>query len=198
MLRALEWCPFLTSQLKKCQISDASHWLVPNEPTRQKFVQRGLQRAKNSKICCFNIVGDKLLLNFGVKSQICHGNAPYVPEPNWFKVAKCYAWWCQGIKRLFRKPKHTKERTKLDSNRGFCRTVPNLMNLSQSWCSKRFSAWSSQYDKQVKIPRLRVRKFVTYDIRYSNGKLSEYVIIRIRTNHHRLHILISYFKRNMS
>ena len=39
MLRALEWCPFLTSELKKCQISDASHWLVPNEPTRQKFVQ---------------------------------------------------------------------------------------------------------------------------------------------------------------
>ena len=31
---------------KKCQISDASHWLVPNEPTRQKFVQRGLKRAK--------------------------------------------------------------------------------------------------------------------------------------------------------
>ena len=111
-----------------------------------------------------------------------------------FKVAKCYAWWCQGIKRLFRKPKHTKERTKLDSNRGVCRTIPNLMNLSHSWCSKLFSAWSSQYDKQVKIPRLRVRKFVTYDIRYSNGKLNEYVIIRIRTNHHRLHILISYFK----
>ena len=44
-LRALEWCPFLTSQLRKCQISDASHWLVPNEPTRQKFVQRGLKRA---------------------------------------------------------------------------------------------------------------------------------------------------------
>ena len=40
--RRIEWCPFLTSQLKKCQISDASHWLVPNEPTRQKFVQRGL------------------------------------------------------------------------------------------------------------------------------------------------------------
>ena len=30
-----EWCPFLTSQLKQCQISDASHWLVSNEPTRQ-------------------------------------------------------------------------------------------------------------------------------------------------------------------
>ena len=42
-------CPFLTSQLKKCQISDVSHWLVPNEPTRQKFVQRGLKR-KNLKI----------------------------------------------------------------------------------------------------------------------------------------------------
>ena len=49
MLRALEWCPFLTSQLRKCQISDASHWLVSNEPTRQKFVQRGLKR-KNLKI----------------------------------------------------------------------------------------------------------------------------------------------------
>ena len=43
------WCPFLTSQLRKCQISDASHWLVPNEPTRQKFVQRGLKRAKIKK-----------------------------------------------------------------------------------------------------------------------------------------------------
>ena len=42
MLRALEGCPFLTSQLKKCQISDASHWLIPNESTRQKFVQWGL------------------------------------------------------------------------------------------------------------------------------------------------------------
>ena len=41
-----EWCPFLTSQLRKCQISDASHWLVLNEPARQKFVQRGLKRAK--------------------------------------------------------------------------------------------------------------------------------------------------------
>ena len=49
MLRVLEWCPFLTSQLRKCQISDASHWLVSNEPTRQKFVQRGLKR-KNLKI----------------------------------------------------------------------------------------------------------------------------------------------------
>ena len=96
MLRALEWCPFLTSQLKKCQISDASHWLVPNEPTRQKFVQRGLQRAKNSKICCFNIVGDKLLLNFGVKSQICHGNAPYVPEANWFQSCKMLCMMMSG------------------------------------------------------------------------------------------------------
>ena len=81
---------------KKCQISYASHWLVPNEPTRQKFVQRGLQRAKNSKICCFNIVGDKLLLNFGVKSQICHGNAPYVPEPNWFQSCKMLCMMMSG------------------------------------------------------------------------------------------------------
>ena len=34
------------------------------------------------KSCCFNIVGDKLLLDFGVKLQNCHGNAPYVSEPN--------------------------------------------------------------------------------------------------------------------
>ena len=27
---------------KKCQISDASHWLVPSEPMRQKLVQQGL------------------------------------------------------------------------------------------------------------------------------------------------------------
>ena len=40
------WFPFLTSQLRKCQISDASHWLVPNEPTREKFVQA----RKNLKI----------------------------------------------------------------------------------------------------------------------------------------------------
>ena len=44
------WCPFLTSQLRKCQISDASHWLVSNEPTRHKFVQRGLKGAKKLKI----------------------------------------------------------------------------------------------------------------------------------------------------
>ena len=50
MLRALEWCPFLTSQLKKCQISDASHWLVPNEPTRQKSVQWGFIARKNLKL----------------------------------------------------------------------------------------------------------------------------------------------------
>ena len=40
------------------------------------------------KTCCFNIVGDKLLLRFGVKLQNCHGNASYVSEPNWFQSFK--------------------------------------------------------------------------------------------------------------
>ena len=31
---------------KKCQLSDPPHWLVPNESTRQKFVQWGLKCAK--------------------------------------------------------------------------------------------------------------------------------------------------------
>ena len=44
------WCPFLKSQLRKCQISDASHWLVPNEPTRQKICPAGLKARKNLKI----------------------------------------------------------------------------------------------------------------------------------------------------
>ena len=44
------WCPFLTSQLRKCQISDASHWLIPNEPTRKKICPAGLKARKNLKI----------------------------------------------------------------------------------------------------------------------------------------------------
>ena len=40
------WCPFLTSQLRKCQISDASHRLVPNEP----ICPAGLKARKNLKI----------------------------------------------------------------------------------------------------------------------------------------------------
>ena len=43
----LEWCPFLMSQLKKCQISDTSHWLVPNET---KICLAGLMACKNLKI----------------------------------------------------------------------------------------------------------------------------------------------------
>ena len=33
------------------------------------------------------------------------------------EVLKCHEWRCQGIKRRFRKPKHTKEHIKKDSNR---------------------------------------------------------------------------------
>ena len=34
------------------------------------------------------------------------------------EVLKCHEW-CQGIKRRFRKPEHTKEHIKKDSNRYF-------------------------------------------------------------------------------
>ena len=46
-IRALEWCPFLMSQLKKCQISVASHWLIPNET---KICLAGLMARKNLKM----------------------------------------------------------------------------------------------------------------------------------------------------
>ena len=46
-IRALEWCPFLMSQLKKCQIWDASHWLIPNET---KICLAGLMARKNLKM----------------------------------------------------------------------------------------------------------------------------------------------------
>ena len=36
---------------------------------------------------------------------------------NGIKVVKYYEWRCQGIKRGFRKPKHTKEHIKKDSIR---------------------------------------------------------------------------------
>ena len=48
------------------------------------------------KTCCFNIVGNKLLLNFGVKLQNGHGNAPYVPEPNWFQSCKMLCMMMSG------------------------------------------------------------------------------------------------------
>ena len=35
------------------------------------------------------------------------------------RLIKCYEWRCQGIKRRFRKPEHTKEHIKKDSNRYF-------------------------------------------------------------------------------
>ena len=35
------------------------------------------------------------------------------------EVLKCHEWRCQGIKRRFRKPEHTKEHVKKDSNRYF-------------------------------------------------------------------------------
>ena len=44
------------------------------------------------------------------------------------EVLKCHEWRCQGTKRRFRKPKHTKEHIKKDSNRYF---VEKTLNLSQ-------------------------------------------------------------------
>ena len=38
------------------------------------------------------------------------------------EILKFYEWTCQGIKRRFGKPKHTKEHIKKDSNRYFVET----------------------------------------------------------------------------
>ena len=35
------------------------------------------------------------------------------------EVLKCHEWRCQGTKRRFRKPEHTKEHIKIDSNKYF-------------------------------------------------------------------------------
>ena len=58
-------------------------------------------------------MGDKILLNFGAKFQ------------RWFEIFTCditkLPWQpsVTGIKRRFKKPKHTKEHTKKDLNRYF-------------------------------------------------------------------------------
>ena len=52
------------------------------------------------------------------------------------EVLKFHEWRCQGIKRRFRKPEHTKEHIKKDSNRCF---VEKILNLSQIY--NRSSKW---------------------------------------------------------
>ena len=92
------------------------------------------------------------------------------------EVLKCYEWRCQGtIKDAFENLKNTKKRIKKDSNRHFDKKLINLWTYVQIFFSKLFSAWSSQYDNQVKKkPRLWA-SFVTRDIdRQMLGKLIEF------------------------
>ena len=55
---------------------------------------------------------------------------------------KCYEWTCHGIKRRFRKPKHTKKHIKKDSSGYFVEkfwnyTKPNLSSkLLREWSSR--------------------------------------------------------------
>ena len=48
-----------------------------------------------------------------------HGSVPYVSVPRWRQVSRYYEGRSQGIKRRFRKPEHTNELIKKDSNRYF-------------------------------------------------------------------------------
>ena len=59
------------------------------------------------------------------------------------KVLEYYEWRCEGNNRRFRKPKHTKEHFKKDSNRYIL--SKNLENCEL------FSAWGFRCDKLVKI-----------------------------------------------
>ena len=53
-------------------------------------------------------------------SRNCHGNLLYVSVARWRQSFKMlHEWRYQGIKRCFRKPKHTKELIKKDSNKYF-------------------------------------------------------------------------------
>ena len=41
------------------------------------------------------------------------------------KVLKCREWRCQGTKRRFKKPEHTKEHIEKDSNKYFVKNLEN-------------------------------------------------------------------------
>ena len=78
-------------------------------------------------------MGDELLLNFGAKFHVWNykiATATFRTSQcqDGDKVLKCDEWRCQGIKIRFRKPEHSKEHIKEDSNRYF---VEKLWNLSQ-------------------------------------------------------------------
>ena len=45
------------------------------------------------------------------------------------EIFNCNEWRCQGTKRRFRKPEHTKEHTKKDSNRYFGKKTLNLSQI---------------------------------------------------------------------
>ena len=46
-------------------------------------------------------------------------------------VLKCFEWRCQGIKRRFRKPKHTKKHINKDSNRYFVEQILKILDLAK-------------------------------------------------------------------
>ena len=56
---------------------------------------------------------------------------------------KSYEWRCQGIKRRFEKPQHTRELIQKDSNRYFVENSENSQ-LNPNLSSKRVREWSSR------------------------------------------------------
>ena len=73
MLRALEWCPFLTSQLKKCQVSD-------------KICPAGLIVRKNLKISATFSTRkkkDSIFLKFFFKKEFLKDMEIYQKKTNW-------------------------------------------------------------------------------------------------------------------
>ena len=61
---------------------------------------------------------------------------------------KCHEWRCQGTKRHFRKPEHTKKHIKKDSiKQVFCRKILKILNLSQIYGLKTFERVEFSIDK---------------------------------------------------
>ena len=63
------------------------------------------------------------------------------------EVLKCYEWRCQGTKRRVRKPEHTKEHIKKDSNRYFVEKIEKLNEWMNERTNERMNEWMNDWLK---------------------------------------------------
>ena len=60
--------------------------------------------------------------------KIAMATLPYVCQDG-DEVLKCREWRCQGTKRRFRKPEHTREQQEQQKNRYFAKKVWKILNF---------------------------------------------------------------------